>query len=266
MNITRQNIFDFYDSQNPPLKGVLSIPHSGETIPDEFLPYLTTNILDRNIDLDYKVQTLVDIEALRKLGVVVLVSHIHRICIDLNRPDAQCLLGWKENTRGTKIVLKEPDEEDSHRLIYLYHSPYFEVFKAILNEAKARKKRLPVIDLHSMPSLPTAYHLNKNPNQSKVRTDFCLSDLKGKSCEKNYINSIATLLKSQSHSVSLNDPYQGGYITQFASEFPNVNVVQIEINRKLYMNENEITVFEDKSKNLSRTLMNVLTRVYNENN
>lgn len=265
MNITRQGLFDFYAPYDLPMKGILSIPHSGEMIPEEFKAYLTPNQKVRDQDLDYQVQNLVDIEALRKMGVAVLVSHIHRICIDLNRPEAQCLLGWKENTQGEKIVLKEPDEEDAHRLVYLYHSPYFELFKAMLSETKNRKKRLPVIDLHSMPSVPTDYHLQKNPAQTKERADFCISDLKGKSCEKNYLNIIVSGLKT-TNTVSINDPYLGGHITQFASGFPNINVAQIEINRKLYMNESEISVYVEKCVGLKETLMKMLTRVYTESN
>lgn len=265
MEITRQGLFDFYAPYDLPMIGILSIPHSGEVVPEEFRQYLTPNQKDRDQDLDYQVHHLVDIEALRKMGVAVLVSNIHRVCIDLNRPEAQCLLGWKENTQGIKLVLNEPDEEDAHRLVYVYHSPYFELFKAMLNEAKNRKKRLSVIDLHSMPSVPTKYHLNKNPAQSKERADFCISDLKGKSCEKTYLNLITQNLKT-ANSVAINDPYLGGYITQFASGFPNINVAQIEINRKLYMNESEISVYADKCAVVKETLMKMLTRVYKESN
>lgn len=263
MKIERQGLFNFYAPYHLPMIGVLSIPHSGEVVPDEFKSYLNPNEKDRNQDLDYKVHHLVDIEALRQMGVAVLVSNIHRVCVDLNRAEAQCLLGWKENTQGVKLVLNEPDEDDAHRLIYLYHSPYFELLKAMLNEGRNRSKRLPVIDLHSMPSVPTEYHLKKNPHQSKERADFCVSDLKGKSCEKNYIHLIQAELK-KTNTVTINDPYIGGYITQFCAEFPNVNVAQIEINRRLYMNESEIEVFENKCQDIKKTLMSMLTRVYTE--
>lgn len=261
MKIERLGLFNFYAPYDLPMIGVLSIPHSGEIIPEEFNPYLNPNSKDRNQDLDFQVHNLVDIEALRKLGVAVIVSNIHRVCVDLNRPEAQCLLGWKENTLGKKLVLKEPEEEDAHRLVYLYHSPYFELLKAMLNEGKNHPKKFPMIDLHSMPSVPTEYHLKKNPNQSKVRADFCVSDLKGKSCEKNYLNLITQSLKS-TNTVAVNDPYLGGYITQFSSEFPNINVAQIEINRRLYMNEDEISVYSEKCAAVKETLMKMLTRVY----
>src|SRR5688572_26320480 len=88
--------------------GLISIPHSGETIPEEFRSYLSGDEDAYKSDVDFKVNELIDIESLQQAGVAVLVSHIHRICVDLNRAENNCVLFWKENTHGKKLVVNDP--------------------------------------------------------------------------------------------------------------------------------------------------------------
>ena len=260
----KNKIFSFYSPHQLPLKGILSIPHSGEWIPDEFLPYLTTSLHDLNQDLDYKVNELVDIEKLTQQGIAVLVSHVHRVCIDLNRAPELAVFAWRENTQGITLVTKNPEEAFCEKALHRYHFPYFEMLRSVLDEGKKnRQTPLPVIDLHSMPCKPTSYHLKKNPHQKLIREDFCLSDLKGKSCDPQYINFAHTLF-SKEFSVSINDPYLGGYVTQFFHQCGGNQAIQIEINRSLYMNESSITLIDSKANGLKEKITNNLQKIFEE--
>lgn len=174
-------LFDYYAPLGTSYRGVLSIPHSGENIPDVFVPYLSGNEKDYREDVDFKVNELIDIEALQRSGVAVLVAHVHRICVDLNRAESNCVLFWKQNTKGKPLVVRDPSEEETLRFIETYHRPYFEILKATIQDLEKRKSGpVSMIDLHSMPSRPTDYHLKQNPNQKLDRAPFCLSDRKGK--------------------------------------------------------------------------------------
>jgi N-formylglutamate amidohydrolase len=251
-------LFDYYAPLGPHYRGLLSIPHSGETIPQEFVSYLSGNTKAYKSDVDYKVNELVDIKALQNAGIAVLVANVHRICVDLNRAEANCVLFWKENTQGESLVVKDPTAEETQKFIETYHRPYFEMLKAALKELEKHKVApVSMIDLHSMPSQPTEYHMKQNPLQKMHRPDFCLSDRKGKTCAPEFIHFFQKLLTDKGHESSLNDPYVGGFVTEFVDRF-RTNNIQIEINRAIYMDESSKELIASKVAHLKPLLTQVL--------
>jgi N-formylglutamate amidohydrolase len=104
-------IFTYYPPLSP-IKGFISIPHSGLDIPDEFHAYLAPDLLPVtspdgvflktpiNEDVDYAVDSLVNITALQEAGIAVIVAKIHRVCIDLNREPNIAVFSWEYNTQG----------------------------------------------------------------------------------------------------------------------------------------------------------------------
>lgn len=243
-------LFSYYSPLNPRYLGLVSVPHSGDTIPDEFREYLSGDEKAYREDMDFKVNELIDIETLQKAGIGVIVSHIHRICVDLNRSEANSVMFWKENTQGKKLVAKEATPDAINGFIETYHRPYYEVMKTFLREME-KKTTGPVnmIDLHSMPSKVTAYHLKMNPNQKDTRPDFCLSDLRGKTCTPEFIQHFQQQYIAEGFSASINDPYVGGYVTEWVNNF-RTNNIQIEVNRAVYMDETEKTLIPQKVERL----------------
>lgn len=253
-------LFDYFAPLSKEVRGIVSIPHSGEVIPAEFNKFLSGNEIAYKSDVDYKVNELVDIPALQKAGIAVLVAHVHRICVDLNRAESNCVLFWKENTQGEKLVVNEPTEEDISKFIEIYHRPYFEILRAAIKELESKKTRkVSMIDLHSMPSKPTEYHMKQNPNQSLHRPDFCLSDRRGKTCESDFINFFKSGLELLNHECSLNTPYIGGYVTEFVDQF-RTNNIQIEINRSIYMDEVTKELIPQKAQIVKEHLTQVLIK------
>lgn len=253
-------LFDFYAPMGTQYRGLLSIPHSGENIPAEFEQYLSGDLRAYQEDVDFKVNELVDIKKIQQAGIAVLVSHIHRVCVDLNRAENICVLCWKDNTQGKKLVVKDPDPLETQTLIEKYHRPYYELLKAALQDLEKRKKGLvSMIDLHSMPSRPTEYHMKQNPNQKMHRPDFCVSDRKGKTATPEFINFFRDQLVQAGHESSLNDPYVGGYITEYVDQF-RTNNIQIEINRNIYMDETTKKLIPLKVEHLKPLLTDVLIR------
>lgn len=251
-------LFDYYAPLGSNYRGILSIPHSGETIPAEFEKYLSGDTLAYREDVDFKVNELIDIKKLQEAGVAVLVAHVHRVCVDLNRAESNCVLFWKDNTQGKKLVVVDPDANETQRFIETYHRPYFEILKAALQDLERRKKGLvSMVDLHSMPSKPTEYHMKQNPNQKTHRPDFCVSDRKGKTCTPEFIHFFRDQLEKAGHESSLNDPYVGGYVTEYVDQF-RTNNIQIEIKRGIYMDEVTKTLVPEKVKALKPVLTDVL--------
>ncbi len=257
-------LFDFYSPLGNHYRGVLSIPHSGETIPPEFLPYLSGDIEAYKEDVDFKVNELVDIRRLQEEGIAVMVSNIHRICVDLNRAESNCVLFWKDNTRGKKLVTRDPSEEQTQLFIEKYHSPYYELLRSLLNDLEKRKTGpVSMVDLHSMPSTPTAYHMKQNPLQKTHRPDFCLSDRRGKTCVPEFISHFENNFKSRGYETTQNDPYVGGYLTEYVDHF-RTNNIQIEIKREIYMDEMKKILLPEKVKVLKPNLTDVLISGFKE--
>jgi N-formylglutamate amidohydrolase len=251
-------LFDYFAPTNNSFRGILSIPHSGLLIPDEFRQYLCADERTYLEDVDYKVDELVDIPQLQSNGVGVFLAHIHRVCVDLNRSENQSVLFWKENTHGKKMVERLPDVEMTNHFIQTYHRPYFEILKAaLLDLEKKKSKPVSMIDLHSMPSSPTAYHLKQNPQQANTRADFFLSDRKGLTCHADFINYFHQQFLKRNFKSALNDPYVGGYITEYVNQF-RTNNIQIEINRSIYMDESLKDLIPHKSNELKNHLTEIL--------
>ena len=232
-------IFTYYPPKGKFI-GAVSIRHSGETIPEVFKEYLIDDFATLSRDVDTAVDQLVEIERLNEAGIAVIKANIHRACIDLNRPKETAALNWKQNSHGVEIVKKELSDSDRALLTQKYYAPYYEMLKALLNELKRDHKRPSFIDLHSMPSTPTQYHLNITPNQDMERPDFCVSDIEGKSCEKSFIDFVSDELSKTYNKVYQNKPYYGGHVTRHIdATFPEANNIQIEIKRGIYLKEAE---------------------------
>lgn len=261
MNITNKTpLFDYYAPKTT-LKGILSIPHSGEVIPAEFLPFIEGSKTELMQDLDFRVHELVDINRLRNSGIGVLKANISRITVDLNRSPEKTLFAWKKNSRGVEIIKSSPNQKLADELTASFYSPYFEFLKALLFELDKKMKKPSVIDLHSMPSVATAYHLKINPNQPKIRPSFCLSDRSGITCDEDFIDQFTNALKINYPDSTNNMPYFGGYLTEFIHAIlPHGNNIQIEISRGLYMNEETIELESTKVSELKENLTEALIK------
>lgn len=251
-------LFDFYSPLGASYRGLLSIPHSGENIPPEFHPFLSGDIDAYKEDVDFKVNELVDIRALQESGIAVLVARVHRVCVDLNRAESNCVLFWKENTMGRKLVKVDPTEEQIKGFIDAYHRPYYEILKSAIQDLEKRKAgSVSMVDLHSMPSRPTAYHMKQNPNQKTHRPDFCLSDRRGQTCEPKFIRFFQEELNARGFETTQNDPYVGGFVTEYVDHF-RTNNIQIEIKRNVYMDETTKNLIPEKVTRLKPLLTQAL--------
>ncbi len=258
-----QQVFELFPTKHTPI-GFISIPHSGETLPDEFKPYLSENYKDLMQDVDFKVHELIDIAALQEVGISVVKSDIIRTAVDLNRKAVDSVLNWKSNSKGKKIVINEPSAEKKEFLMAKYYLPYYEMLKTQYFMLEEQSNIPSFIDLHSMPSKAEQYHLKINPNQSIERPDFCISDFRGQTCQPEYIKNIQQILNKSYKRVTINDPYFGGHVTQHMNRmYKPLNNIQIEISRGIYMDEETQCLNED-AKKLKEILTEGLIQFFQE--
>ncbi len=251
------SIFETYAPSTKPI-GLLSIPHGGEWIPEDFQEFLTADIRACLEDVDFKTHELVDKERLCQEGLFVIVSKVSRVAVDLNRSRDKSVLWWEQNTQGAALLQKVPSLAIRKELTQKYYDPYYTQLKQVI---QAAPRSFPIIDLHSMPSWPTAYHLKRNPNQPPERPDFCLSDNFAKTCAPEYTQYLTDLLSSKNFQVQQNDPYMGGHLTSFMGSLPT-NTMQVEIKRKLYMDEKKKCLKQPEANQLKYVLTEALSQLF----
>ena len=129
-----------------------------------------------------------------------------------------------------KITLKQL----MHR-VNTYHRPYHKILKNILDNTYKKFGNFYHVNAHSMQNQATAM---SDQSQGTKRPDFVIGDREGTSCKRRFTDLIVDFLKSLNYSVDVNYPYKGMELVRaYSDPLQNKNSVQIEVNRKLYMNE-----------------------------
>ena len=256
---------------------IISSPHSG-TLIDKNLS------AKRNNDI-YSFDSMQDMyvnefsSGLDKCGFTVLQSNISRVVIDLNRnineidskiiknlpSDIEINLSDKvragigliatKDASGNKIYDEKLDWMEVRDRINNYYIPWHNALKIAVKNLSIKFKRVLIIDMHSMPS-ETIYN-----NQL---ADFVIGNNFGKSSSDTAQKILSRVIESYGHSVSINDPYPGGYITKnYSSTDENIQCIQLEIKKSLYMNEKNFTK-NDYFDEFSLNLKQIISKFFNE--
>ncbi len=253
MNIARVLSVEGIDTQQIPL--VLDSPHSGTDYPDDF-GHTVDPVKLRHAE-DTHVHDLWAGAVLS--GAVLLHALFPRSYIDPNRaaddmdPDQIAGVFPRPLNPGIKSGLgiglcwtREPPgggplydrkltaAQIVHRLD-TYHQPYQSQLRTLLDAAHQRWGAVWHINCHSMQEVASAMSTQK---RGTSRPDFVLGDLDGTSCEPGLTESVRSYLVAHGYSVAINDPYKGMELIR-ANGDPSQrrHSMQIEVNRKLYMNE-----------------------------
>ncbi len=223
---------------------IVSVPHGGEIIAPEMSDLTLLSKRDIFSDGDPLTREIYDF---RNEVAFYFESTIARATVDLNRspgdlpPTNQDGVIKSHTVTGKNIYRKNriPNKAALHLLLKKYHTPY--------HESLSKKSRKPYlfcgIDCHTM--LDRAPIIS--PSFGRQRPFICLSNsgdqrgnrVRGRrlTCPPEMIRSLARFLKEQfpteAHSITLNDPFLGGYIVRRHSV--NLPWIQIELNRRSYL-------------------------------
>ena len=111
------------------------------------------------------------------------------------------------------------------------HRPYHNALIDLLDQAKAQHGYAVLIDWHSMPSASIG----------QARCDFVLGDRFGSACAPGLTRFVDQALTGMGYAVARNTPYAGGYTTEhYGRPQDGVHVLQVEINRSLYLDEAQV--------------------------
>jgi N-formylglutamate amidohydrolase len=133
---------------------------------------------------------------------------------------------------GEPIYRSKLSFAEAERRIQTYWRPFHDALAGLVNETKARFGFCWLIDCHSMPT-------SSQTTWSGARSvDFVLGDLHGVACAPRATRFVEAFLSARGYVVRRNDPYAGGFITaHYGQPADGVHVLQIEIARRLYMDE-----------------------------
>jgi N-formylglutamate amidohydrolase len=125
---------------------------------------------------------------------------------------------------------------DARRRLTKCYDPYHDGLRALIKQAVEKFGCAYVIDCHSMPSAGGAPLREGEP-----RIDFVLGDRYGSSCAPYVTQFVENSLCELGFEVARNAPYAGGFVAaSYGRPEQGVHVLQIEINRALYLDERRI--------------------------
>ena len=267
------------EGQSIPL--IIDSPHSGTEYPLDF------NHQADLVKLRQAEDTYVNelYEYVSSIGGVFIEAKFPRSYIDPNRSESDFIFEDLKETNNNACEIKfnpsikselgigliwlkippngEPMYKDKITLkslmnrVNIYHRPYHKTLKNKLSETYKNFGKFYHVNAHSMQNQATAM---SDQSQGTIRPDFVIGDREGTSCKRRFTDLIVDFLRGLNYSVDINNPYKGMELVKaYSDPLENKNSVQIEVNRKLYMNEET----REKTKNF-KILKKDLEKLINE--
>ncbi|MEM1237434.1 MAG: N-formylglutamate amidohydrolase [Pseudomonadota bacterium] len=234
---------------------VFASPHSGRDYP---LWFMRKSMLDERA-IRSSEDAFVDrlFERAPNFGAPLLLAGAPRAFVDLNRStdelDPALISGLKKvahNPRvasglgvvprvvsnGRPIYRGKISLDEAHGRIASYWRPYHDKLQSLLDDARAQFGRAILVDCHSMP-----HEAIENARGGSRRADVVLGDRFGAAASSDVVDCIEAAFTAAGLRVARNAPFAGAYIAQqYGRPSRRQHVVQVEIDRALYMDEVEI--------------------------
>jgi N-formylglutamate amidohydrolase len=132
---------------------------------------------------------------------------------------------------GEEIYTKKLSFAEVRYRIERHYRPYHQVLNWLVEETEALFGGYLLVDCHSMPS-------GVGSGCGRSWADIVLGDCHGGACAPEILEAARRFLAERGFTVAINAPYAGGFTTDHYGR-PDLqrHALQIEINRSLYMNE-----------------------------
>jgi N-formylglutamate deformylase len=240
---------------------VFASPHSGRAYPAAFLAQSILNAhVIRSSEDAYIDQLFGDAT---RYGSPVLNAVYPRAYVDLNRAcdelDPALIVDAPRTPHNPRIASGLgviPRVVAGGRLIYAGKMtldqarariaqawvPYHAALKSLLDQTHDRFGQSILIDCHSMPHEAIEMHVR----HGQPRADIVLGDRHGAAARGEVSDMVEAAFQQAGFTVARNAPFAGAYIAQsYGRPFVRRDVVQIEIDRSLYMDEARIVPLAD---------------------
>jgi N-formylglutamate amidohydrolase len=246
-----------HEPGSKPIPLVLDSPHSGTAYPDDF-DHLPPRDVVRQAE-DTHVEALY--AAAPSIGATLIEALFPRAYIDPNRhrsdidpelladawsepiaPSRKTKLGiglvWRLAHGGVPMYARKLSAAEVRRRITDFYEPYHACVSAALDRRHAAFGAVWHINCHSMPAVGDV--MSEDPG--RARADFVLGDRDGSTCAPEFTAFVARTLTGLGYDVAINDPYKGVELVRMHGRpAERRHSLQIEINRRLYMDESTLS-------------------------
>ena len=242
---------------------VLDSPHSGTQYPADFA--FSCDALTLRRAEDTHVEKLYDFAP--SLGVHWVEAYFPRSYLDANRntteidetlldapwpglieTDVMAMskirlgkgLIWRTTDDGVPIYNRHLSVAEVQARIAHCWQPYHAAVAAAIDAAQAQHGYSMHINCHSMPAIASS---NATDFPGEAHADFVVGDRDGTTAHPALSMLIDTFLTGLGYTVAYNHPYKGvELVRRYGNPPEQRHSIQLEINRKLYMNEETLQI------------------------
>lgn len=255
---------------------VFASPHSGRYYPEAFRKESVLDEKSLRSSEDAFVDTL--FQSAADFGAPLIHSTTPRAYVDLNRaadeldgallhnvpktrsnPRVASGLGVipRVVARGKAIYRGKLQKSVALQRLNAHWHPYHNALDSLLGETTRKFGRAILIDCHSMPHEA----LDAMALPGTKRPDIVIGDRFGSTCAPHITTRVAEAFRARGFTVSHNLPFAGAFIVQhYGRPSQNRHALQIEIDRRLYMDEAQIQPhagFEEFRQKLSEIIQEI---------
>ena len=258
---------------------VLDSPHSGTVYPEDFRPACDLATLRRAEDTH--VEKLYAFAP--EMGAAWIEAHFPRSYLDANRDTteldtalldgpwtgplsadprvlAKVRLGkglvWKLTDEGLPIYDRLLTVDEVRARIDNCWRPYHAAVAEAIDAAHARHGYSIHVNCHSMPAVAGS-HATDFPGL--VHADFVIGDRDGSTADPALSQRICAHLRARGYSVDYNHPYKGvELVRRHGRPAGHRHSIQVEVNRKLYMDEATLALDEAGAARLRQDLQSMV--------
>lgn len=256
--------FEFSKNKNSPI--VCNIPHAGVLVPEEF----KTDFVIYNDELQEEVQYMADnytdelyedlitVSSYVKSAVSRLVVDIERFENEEDEPMSKVGMSAFYTKTSSGKTLRHISEQNKINIGKIYKE-YHQSFTDLVSSSLDIHNKAIIVDCHSFASIPRVYEEDKEGS----RPDICIG-IDEFHTPMELVKILQDNFEEFGYSVKVNSPFSGSIVPlKFYKKDTRVITVMIEVNRKLYINEQTFQKNKDFSKTskvISRTIITCLNQ------
>jgi len=230
-----------------PTAVVVEVPHAGLGLDPQALATLAASARALGADADLYVDELY--ADAPDAGAALISAELSRYVCDLNRAetdvDSLAVEGgtarssphgfvWRTTTEGRPALLGPVSHAEYQRRVERYHRPYHQRVAELLEARRARHGFAILLCAHSMPSRGRDGH----DDAGVERADIVPGTRGRTTAGAPVIALVEELAAAEGFRLRHDEPYRGGFTTgHYGRPRDRVHAIQIELARRLYMDE-----------------------------
>jgi N-formylglutamate deformylase len=238
---------------------IVEIPHAGLELSPQFLEPMAAPARALARDADLYVDKLYEDAPVE--GATVIVARASRYVVDLNRGegdiDGEVIEGvrsgvqmhhgliWRTTADGDPALGRKLSRAELDERLDLVWRPYHRALSELIERKRARFGLAFLLAAHSMPSMERPGGRDARGAQSsrtgrpaRARADVVPGTRGRRSADGRFIDAVEAHAIGRGWTVRHDEPYAGGFSTQhYGRPAEGVHVVQIELARRLYLDE-----------------------------